>query len=106
MARLLSRDLPAEVFDLAVLGLNHEQQHQELILTDVKYGLAANPLRPAYRESGERMTTRRGPFRHCAGTRFPKVCIPSGSTERDLPSTTKAPRTTCISRHSAWLRGW
>jgi len=56
MSRLLSRDLPAEVFDLAVLGLNHEQQHQELILTDVKYGLAANPLRPAYRETGERMT--------------------------------------------------
>jgi len=52
MVRLLSRELSPEVLDLVALGLNHEQQHQELILTDVKYGLALNPLRPAYRESG------------------------------------------------------
>jgi ergothioneine biosynthesis protein EgtB len=51
MERLLTLDLPTELLDLVELGVNHEQQHQELILTDVKYGLAANPLRPAYLEA-------------------------------------------------------
>jgi ergothioneine biosynthesis protein EgtB len=36
--------------NLVILGLNHEQQHQELFLTDLKYTLSVNPLFPAYRE--------------------------------------------------------
>ena len=38
-----------EVALLVELGLHHEQQHEELLVTDVKHILASNPLRPAYR---------------------------------------------------------
>jgi ergothioneine biosynthesis protein EgtB len=38
-----------ELRTLIVLGLNHEQQHQELFLTDLKYTFAQNPIHPVYR---------------------------------------------------------
>ena len=50
MAELLDRDVDGKVRDLVALGLNHEQQHQELFLTDFKYTLGVNPLFPVYRD--------------------------------------------------------
>jgi ergothioneine biosynthesis protein EgtB len=52
MATLLSQlaELPAAATELVELGLHHEQQHQELLATDIKYILSTNPLAPGYLE--------------------------------------------------------
>ncbi len=51
----------ASVASLTELGLHHEQQHQELLLTDIKYILGTNPLYPGYRASGAIGTRRSAP---------------------------------------------
>ena len=48
MQRLLASNPPEEAVERMVLGLHHEQQHQELLATDIKHALWTNPLRPAY----------------------------------------------------------
>ena len=40
--------MEAPVPDLVTLGLHHEQQHQELLLMDIKHVLSRNPLKPVY----------------------------------------------------------
>lgn len=51
MAEFLAGDLAEDMLPLIILGLNHEQQHQELLFTDIKYILGHNPLFPAYDEN-------------------------------------------------------
>lgn len=48
MEKLLALEMSSEVQQLLELGLQHEQQHQELLLYDIKYILGHNPVFPAY----------------------------------------------------------
>ncbi len=50
MFAFLNEEFSEDVKDLIVLGLNHEQQHQELFLTDLKFTLSVNPINPVYKE--------------------------------------------------------
>ncbi len=49
IADFSSGKIPAAARERIILGLNHEQQHQELLLTDIKHAFWSNPLHPAYK---------------------------------------------------------
>jgi len=57
MKILLSKNqassLSQELIDLIILGINHEQQHQELLITDLKYTFALNPTFPVYQTNAD-----------------------------------------------------
>ena len=64
VSELIERSDDAELAALVELGLQHEQQHQELLLTDIKHAFWCNPLRPAYREPLAISTATKAPPLH------------------------------------------
>ena len=48
IATLFEKERPKALNDLLEIGIHHEKQHQELLVTDIKYILGNNPLLPAY----------------------------------------------------------
>ena len=86
-----------EAADLVELGLNHEQQHQELILTDLKAAFAANPLFPAYaaRTDGPAPAAHSGPARWVS---FPEGVVEIGHAGGGFAFDVEGPR------HRVYLR--
>jgi ergothioneine biosynthesis protein EgtB len=58
---LAAGETEGDLRELVELGLNHEQQHQELILTDLKHVFGVNPLRPVYHAPPEPASNLGGP---------------------------------------------
>ena len=67
-----NEDLPAAFYELLELGLHHEQQHQELLATDIKYILSTSPLAPEYRPKEERVV------QPAAGREATWLAVPGG----------------------------
>ncbi len=80
MAELITADPNPALEQLIILGLNHEQQHQELLYSDIKYILGHNPLFPAW---SERDIDEGG---GCGGAGLPDR-FPPGSTRSDTGAT-------------------
>jgi ergothioneine biosynthesis protein EgtB len=84
----------SECNTLIELGLNHEQQHQELILMDIKHLLSCNPLRPAYRRAAPAPSRETGPL---AWARFKGGLVEIGHAGNGFAFDNEGPR------HRVWL---
>lgn len=51
MKDFLSEEISEELEEILLIGIHHEKQHQELLITDIKYILGNNPLLPKYSDS-------------------------------------------------------
>jgi ergothioneine biosynthesis protein EgtB len=97
MRTLLARRLPASTAARVELGLQHEQQHQELILTDVKHLLSRNPLQPAYRPGAPSGSLRPAKARRTRWLEFDGGLAEFGHAAPGFAFDNEAPR------HRAWV---
>ncbi len=85
---------PRTSVSLVELGLHHEQQHQELLLMDIKHVLSCNPLQPAYATVTVAEPDRRDPGAVDRARRRPRR--DRATTAPASPSTTSSRATPCI----------
>jgi ergothioneine biosynthesis protein EgtB len=93
-ALLAQGALASSVLDLLELGLHHEQQHQELILMDIKHALSRNPLAPVFDAP---RPAARGPQLPQTWTTFPGGLVEIGHAGEAFAFDNEGPR------HKAWL---
>jgi ergothioneine biosynthesis protein EgtB len=101
IGRLLERSMDEEALRRVMLGLNHEQQHQELALTDIKHAFFSNPLRPSYEQA---------PLAGEVGLPIPKLSwhsVKGGLIENGRPVNVEDPLDFCFDnetpRHKVYL---
>jgi ergothioneine biosynthesis protein EgtB len=83
-------ELLEEMEPVFTIGLHHEQQHQELLLTDIKHVLAQNPLHPVYRNRGERIESE--PIAQANFIEFPETILEIGHGGRGFSYDNEGPR--------------
>ncbi|GAA6132928.1 ergothioneine biosynthesis protein EgtB [Halopseudomonas sabulinigri] len=98
MQRLLGNPQQlAPLADLVTLGLQHEQQHQELMLTDLKHHFSCNPLQPAWRDRAPEQQSAAATARHSQYRSFAGGLCEIGATGNGFSYDNEGPR------HRVWL---
>ncbi len=92
IAKLLetaSDDVLAEIEPVFTIGLHHEQQHQELLVTDIKHVFSQNPLHPVFREREE---TEEGEIAPAGFVDFDEAILEIGHAGDDFSYDNESPR--------------
>lgn len=88
-----------EIAPFIALGLNHEQQHQELMLTDIKHVFSCNPLKPAYQAFKDHGSGS-GENGKLEWVEFPEGLVETGHEGAGFAFDNESPR------HKVWLNGF
>ncbi len=83
-------ELIEQIEPVFTIGLHHEQQHQELLVTDIKHVFAQNPLHPIYRERQDKAENK--PIAPCAFVDFKETIVEIGHDGSGFSYDNEGPR--------------